>query len=338
MGLAGAGWFGVQDMTPYLDFGANRGDLTTDGEWWRLASSMFLHFGLLHLLLNMWALLSTGHLVERLFGRTLFAVAYLGSGIAGSVASLLWHGTTPVWSAGASGAIFGVYGALLGFMLREKSALPKSVFGPLLNSTLFFAGYNLLYGAANSGIDNAAHLGGFAGGFVLGWLLALPLDRSLRTHAMPGRAFLGLAGTLVFIGVGIGFAPHFPYRLVDELAWEKAIKDPAAREPAIDTAERQAIADFKFTANNANLLAWLGNEGIPFYRDLSDQLARLSLDPHRLTARRRDAFLVAVRAKLASYEHLRDALVRRDPAALEHFQDDEEAVSAANARLGAVDK
>lgn len=338
MGLAGAGWFDVASMKPYFEFGANRADLTTDGEWWRLLTCMFLHFGLLHLLFNMWALLQVGHLVERLLGRVLYAIMYLGSGIAGSVASLLWHQHHPVTSAGASGAIFGVYGALLGYMLHEKHALPKSVVQPLLQSTLVFAGYNLFYGLANSGIDNAAHVGGFVGGIALGWLLALPLDPESRARSILRKAGLGLAVTAAYFGLGVAFAPHFSYRLADELAWEEANKDPVAQESKVERTERAALENFPKPGGRATLIQWLDEVGLPFYRDWDNRLRALPLTAGRLTARKRESLARAIELKIASYEHLRAALQRGDHDALGAFEKDTELVNAAAAKLGTLEK
>ena len=96
-----------------LEWGANFGPKTMDGQWWRLFTSMFLHFGIIHIGFNMWVLWNVGRLVERLVGNFGFALLYVVSGLLGSVASLAWNPTTI--SAGASGAVFGVVGALIGF-------------------------------------------------------------------------------------------------------------------------------------------------------------------------------------------------------------------------------
>ena len=98
----------------HIRFGSNFGPLTWTGEEWRLLTSAFLHFGIIHIALNMYALYQGGALVERLFGSTRFALIYLLSALAGSVASGWWDPLRN--SAGASGAIFGVYGALLAFL------------------------------------------------------------------------------------------------------------------------------------------------------------------------------------------------------------------------------
>ena len=176
---------GVSVLAPTPDdllaYGATFGPLTTHGDWWRLLSSTFVHIGIVHLLVNMWVLWTAGPIVERMFGSVSFAVAYLCAGLAGSIASVAWDPETV--SAGASGAIFGIYGMLGAFLLRQRAALSTAVLSGLKVSALGFAGYNLLYGATQPGIDMAAHVGGLAGGFLIGF----PLVRGLTPGARAGR-------------------------------------------------------------------------------------------------------------------------------------------------------
>ena len=152
------------------DWGGNDGRLTLAGEPWRLLTSVFLHGGLLHIGLNMLALYQAGQLVERLLGSGRFVAVYLCSGLFASLASVWWR--QDVVSIGASGAIFGIFGALLAFLLVNRRHLPKTVFASMRTMTLSFVGYSLLLGFAIPGVDNAAHIGGVVGGFVLGWLLS----------------------------------------------------------------------------------------------------------------------------------------------------------------------
>ena len=101
--MHGAGhWHSPNDVQ--LAWGAGFGPATKDGQWWRLGSALFLHFGLLHLSLNMWALWDGGRLVERLYGTLRFTVLYFASGLAGNLVSLLVQGDRAV-SGGASGAV-----------------------------------------------------------------------------------------------------------------------------------------------------------------------------------------------------------------------------------------
>jgi rhomboid protease GluP len=166
---------GVSVFNPTADsvlrWGADYGPLTLHGQWWRMVVSTFLHFGLIHLLFNMFVLFSIGLFMESLAGRVPFVVLYLVCGLGGSAASLAWHPS--IVSAGASGAIFGLYGALLGFLVRHRGSIPAESLASLRKGALTFIGYNLLYGL-RPGVDMAAHLGGLATGFVLGLFLIQP--------------------------------------------------------------------------------------------------------------------------------------------------------------------
>ena len=126
-----------------LRWGADYGPLTLHGQWWRMVASMFLHFGLIHLLFNMYVLFSIGLFIESLAGRGPFVVLYLVCGLGGSAASLAWHPS--VVSAGASGAIFGLYGALLGFLVSHRGTIPAESLASLRKGAFTFIGYNLLY-------------------------------------------------------------------------------------------------------------------------------------------------------------------------------------------------
>ena len=113
------------DGRVHIDWGSNFGPLTSDGQWWRLFTCTFLHFGFLHLALNMYALYDGGRFTERLYGHAEFLALYVVSGLTGSVASLLWNPL--VNSAGASGAIFGVYGAMVAYAAKPGNRLPATM-------------------------------------------------------------------------------------------------------------------------------------------------------------------------------------------------------------------
>ncbi|MVM40287.1 rhomboid family intramembrane serine protease [Spirosoma sp. HMF3257] len=135
--------------------GANYSPLTLGGQPWRLLSSCFLHIGILHLVFNMYALVQIGPILEPLLGTRQFTIAYLTAGLMGSVVSLWWHDV--LLGAGASGAIFGMYGVFLA--LLTTNWLDATVRRELLKSILTFVGFNLFIGM-QSHIDNAAHIGG----------------------------------------------------------------------------------------------------------------------------------------------------------------------------------
>ncbi|MEZ4437958.1 MAG: rhomboid family intramembrane serine protease [Polyangiaceae bacterium] len=189
---------GVSARSPGVEaliaYGANQGALTAaEGQWWRLVSATFVHVGLAHLAFNMLALLQIGPLVERLLGNGAFVVAYVLAGVVGSLASLLYHPPALV-SAGASGAIFGVIGALLAVVVTQRDSIPHGELRRLRLSALSFVGYNLVVGLVVPAIDMAAHLGGLAAGFVV----ALPLARPIVGE--PSRARPLLIGAVAAMG------------------------------------------------------------------------------------------------------------------------------------------
>ena len=158
---------GVGIMSPstlsLLKWGADFGPLTLTGDWWRAVTCNFIHIGAFHLLMNMYAFMYIGLLLEDLIGSRRMFMSYLLTGLCSAVFSLYMHGETI--SAGASGAIFGLYGIFLAFLFFHRIA--KEQRKALLTSILIFVGYNLVYGM-KAGIDNAAHIGGLLSGFLLG--------------------------------------------------------------------------------------------------------------------------------------------------------------------------
>jgi len=333
MGTQGAGWLEAASMKPYVLFGANNGGATTDGEWWRLVTCMFMHYGLIHLALNMWALFQVGHLLENLLGRTLYALAYVGSGVTASLASIIWHGDK-IWSAGASGAVFGAYGALLGYMLREKHGVPKAVFQPIMRSTLTFAGYNIFYGLVHPQIDNSAHVGGLLSGLALGWLFALPLDPLARTRLYGRRLQAGLVAVALLVAGGIALTPRFDYHLADEMRWEEVIEDFSARETGLLTHQNKAWTEFSRDTKNPDAYAqWIEHELIPAYADFARQLATMPLTPGKVTFRRRDVVLASIQLRLEGYRHLLPGVRNRDGAELAAYGELEKRAAAELGRI-----
>src|SRR5215831_10167604 len=159
--------FGGQEL---VKWGANFGPYTLSGDWWRLFTYMFLHGGVLHIAFNMWCLWDLGGLCESLYGRWTYATVYLLTGFAGGVASVGWN--PGVLSVGASGAIFGLAGALIASFYLGEFSMPNIAISGTLRSLVIFAVFNLVIGQFVGGIDNAAHIGGLVSGLVLGALIA----------------------------------------------------------------------------------------------------------------------------------------------------------------------
>lgn len=172
-----------------IAFGADFGPLTLNGQWWRLVTSMFVHFGIIHIGLNMWCLWNLGRAAEILMGRFSYLLAYFASGIFGSIASVYW--TPMAAGAGASGAIFGMAGVLVTFVYLKKTPANLQINKKMLSSLGTFIFYNLVIGASIPGISNAAHVGGLVMGAAVGALLpaASAPESSRRTRLSVVVAF-----------------------------------------------------------------------------------------------------------------------------------------------------
>ena len=155
-----------QDAWHVLEYGAAYTPyIIQNGEVYRLFTSMFLHFGIEHLVNNMLVLFVLGSRLERVIGKIRFLLIYLLGGIAGNVVSLLLELKTQEFSvsAGASGAVFAVMGAMIYIVIRNKGWL-----GDLsMRQILVMAAFSLYFGFASTGVDNTAHVGGMVSGFFL---------------------------------------------------------------------------------------------------------------------------------------------------------------------------
>jgi membrane associated rhomboid family serine protease len=189
--LGGMDWLNPQSGD-LVRWGANLAVYSLTDEPWRLLTSMFLHIGLMHLAVNMYMLLSFGAMAERRFGPVRLLFVYLLSGLAGSVVSALWHADpfNQVVAAGASGALMGLTGAYLADWLvaswHNDPHEDVKIGGPLVQTILI----NLVIGSAIPGIDNACHVGGLVGGFIVGGAFAMVSPRA-------GRLQRTLAGVLI---------------------------------------------------------------------------------------------------------------------------------------------
>src|SRR6267154_1872559 len=153
-----------------VQWGADYGPYTFGlHQMWRLLSSNYVHIGIVHLLLNMWCLWGLGRLAEVFYGSADFALAYILTGVSGSILSIMLK---PLGvSAGASGAIFGVAGLMLTTLKWGNLPLPSENRNAIYKGVLQFAGINLFYGAVAPHIDNLAHIGGFVSGLIVGAVL-----------------------------------------------------------------------------------------------------------------------------------------------------------------------
>lgn len=164
----------IFDINAYvlLYMGGNYGALVSHGQVWRLLTCAFLHGGLIHILCNMYALYALGPQVEILFGRVKYIIIYLLSAIGGSLLSYKFSPSS--LSIGASGAIFGLFGAMVVFVLKYKDRIPKKVLNNLFGVIIL----NLLIGFNLQGIDNFAHIGGLLVGALVAFLFLMQKTRN----------------------------------------------------------------------------------------------------------------------------------------------------------------
>ena len=192
---------GVSPVDPsgldIMKWGADYGPLTLSREPWRLLSSMFIHIGIVHLLLNMWCLWSLGRIAESVFGRRAYLLIYIAAGVCGAYFSLAWNPLRA--SAGASGAIFGVAGALIAAFKFGKLPIDPQELRKTLKSVLSFAAYNLFIGLGGS-IDNTAHIGGLVGGLAVGFVFARLFPPESERYGSAFKPTLLAAGILIVAG------------------------------------------------------------------------------------------------------------------------------------------
>ena len=226
---------GVSAVSPTTDqlmhWGANNaGSVLVNGEWWRIVTAMFVHVGFLHLATNMWCLWNLGLLAEPLMGSAGVLAVYILTGAAGTLLSTFkgWYSFHQAWEAyhaaggldpaimfpagaGASGAVFGIAGALIVLLKSDRLPVPPIELKKLRKSVIYFAGLNLVLGLSiNAGssymggglnIDNFAHIGGFGSGLLFAAPLVPRLGSPRPLFEMRLRVAVGmLVGILVLFG------------------------------------------------------------------------------------------------------------------------------------------
>ena len=204
LGKAPAGSSFMDFGSQVSQWGANIGVLTLSGEWWRLVTNVFVHGGLLHIAFNMWCLWNLGQLCESLYGRWTYAALYLICGVGASLASAAWH--PYVHSVGASGAIFGLAGALIAAFKLGEFSVPRSALSGTLRSLGAFVVYNLIFGAVIPGIDNTAHIGGLITGLIVGALIAVAAPRQDQGAR---RVLIFVVVILALAGGAMAAAHHY---------------------------------------------------------------------------------------------------------------------------------
>jgi rhomboid protease GluP len=216
------------DTQQVLHWGADYGPYTLGGQYWRLITSMFIHFGIIHIFGNMWCLWSLGRLAEKLLGSFNVVATYLLTGIGASLLSLSWDPMRA--SAGASGAIFGLAGVLITTLYYGKHNLPHDSVRRLLGYVVRFSFLNLLFGLKGH-IDNAAHVGGLVTGLLIGLFLAKTFAAPAEERGAQSRTIMA-ASALVLLVLFVPVAKSKQYAV--ELGKGKTAYDRKDYKTAIE--------------------------------------------------------------------------------------------------------
>lgn len=156
------------DPRTLFQFGAKYREAIFLGQWWRLVTAGFLHGGLLHILMNSWVLFDLGAAIEEAYGPKRLVVIYFASTVFGFLLSTLW---SPVLSIGASAGVFGLIGAMIALGMKSQSPFGAAIKGLYIR----YAIYGLIFGLLPFfQVDNAAHIGGLAAGFVTAYIAGTP--------------------------------------------------------------------------------------------------------------------------------------------------------------------
>ena len=204
---------GVSAFSPtavqLVHWGALFGPIVHQGQWWRLITAGFVHIGIIHIAFNMWCLWYLAELSEFIFGGWTTVAIYVLTAITSSMLSLFLH--PQIISAGASGAIFGIAGAIIIALRVGHHTVPEPVRRAISNSALRFAAYNLVFGLL-PGIDDAGHFGGLFGGLALGAAYAITQSMPSQEDRREVRAAISVAFLALLISITIG-PLHVPVHL-----------------------------------------------------------------------------------------------------------------------------
>jgi membrane associated rhomboid family serine protease/Flp pilus assembly protein TadD len=320
------------DNVQLLKWGADFGPLSLGAQPWRILTSTYVHIGFVHITVNMWALWQLGRAAERIFGPWTYFVIYTASGISGSLLSLL-HNPIGV-SAGASGALFGIVGALIAALYLGKLPFPKPVRDGLLKNLVWVAVINLGLGASIPGIDNAGHVGGLVMGLALGAIIGPHLMEQQVRRAGYNRL---TAVAAVFLLVGFGGFVKKERGYVAEIEKGRVALERGRTDEAIRALQGAAAHD----PNNADALNMLAQAYMrkDDYAHAQEALERVvKLDPRNITAQ----FILGLNyAGQKQYEEARRVfanLTQQQPnnsnawellaASLDGLDRDEEAINA----------
>jgi rhomboid protease GluP len=293
-----------------LAMGANFGPKVQAGEYWRLLSSVFLHGSPLHLALNMLALWQVGYFIERIFGRAGTLLLFIACGLLGSLASVWWRAEG--LSVGASGAIFGLYGALLVWLIRQRHEVPLSIFKQLRSGTLGFIAYSLFAGVALPGIDNAAHIGGLLCGMVLGIGMAPPLGKPPGQQWRQRSTWAAIAVSMLCAYSLWHTAPQVAVAWQQHAEFSGVTRDFALHDAQLEQQVQSLVIQMHARKlQPADAARTLDEELLPAWQTQIDRLAAISVAP--ADSSRHQALLRYAGLRLSALQMFARALMTGQP-------------------------
>lgn len=245
------------DRFTLLAFGAQNSELLNNGEWFRLITPAFVHIGLLHLGLNSYVLWTIGPLVEKLYGSARFLMIYLLTAAGGCLGSFLNHmlkNDLSGASAGASGAIFGLFGVVAAFSYRYRGELPERFLKALKSSVLPAIAVNLVIGFSIKYVDNAAHIGGLLTGALLAFVIPyIPANVSQRV-SRTGQVILAICILVILTSFVFAYRQSPPLLNRRQSNVENLLNNFEAADRAMVNIFRSADGNWKPTPQDLSQL------------------------------------------------------------------------------------
>lgn len=239
---------GSMDTETLITYGAKYNPLIMDGEWWRIITSMFMHIGFLHLAMNMLALYYLGVAVEQIFGSKRFVFMYMFAGIGAGIASFSLSSSI---SAGASGAIFGLFGVLLYFGLIHKKLFLQT----MGSSIIVIIGINLVFGFMVPMVDNSAHVGGLMSGFLAASIIQLPRQANKKIRLLGTiAAAIGVSILLWFGFNNNSNAVMYELHTIEDLQEEQRFEEVIERTTELLANEDTHAAQLLFQRSYALIM------------------------------------------------------------------------------------
>ena len=262
-----------------LHWGGNAASEVQRGQVWRLLTASFVHSGMVHLGMNMLGLWAIGQTAERIYGHRVFLGIYLGSALVASALSLHFSAQKTI-SVGASGAVFGLAGLVLVALLRHRDLLPRLLGKQMLRGIGFFVVYSLVQGYWQTGVDNAAHIGGLLAGSLLGCILPVRSELLGGRREAQRRGLLGLAAVATLVAGLTVLAPpaavDFQRRYGGAVAFDQAMRSFNAAVLQLNHESQQQrtghFTELQWDARSRSVHA-------PAFRQAQAELAAVRLPP-----------------------------------------------------------